>query len=447
MTMKEWISDRENRIFVIFGVCIELILILFYLVEPLRKVIGDTGSLMPKSLGIFIVTVFILSLLFSFYYVAAREVEKNKKLKVKQILIFLLIFLLTLLFVHPIGSIDIFSYIYRGRIHAIHHLNPYFYVYNDLTSDTFYSYLNNRWSVYTTLYGPAFVIISSFVAYVGKSSVFASLFLMKGVLILFHFINAVIIGKLFKRASVALLYAWNPLLLFEFAVNGHNDVILITFLLLGLYVLLNKKASAVYLSLSFLFFFCAFLVKATAIVFLPLMFGFCFLIASSKSAKALFVSLSLVGSLALGVAVFFPFWEGIGTLLRPVIHSSHVYDTLFFASLFISVGAIPLNIFNLKEQIPLLIFVSKGLFIFSYTALCNYIFCRRKYLEKSDATKYLILGVFLFYLFFFTWLMPWYYTILITLLIIRFAQTGEKYLIWISHTTTVYAMFYYIFLR
>ena len=36
-----------------------------------------------------------------------------------------------------------------------------------------------------------------------------------------------------------LLYAWNPLCLLEFCASAHNDAIMLTFLLLGIYCLLS----------------------------------------------------------------------------------------------------------------------------------------------------------------------------------------------------------------
>lgn len=445
--MKYRIFIKENKKIILLGLLLELFFGLLYLVEPLRKTLSDTSALMPKSLEIFIFTVYVLVFAFSVYFISAREAINNKEIRAKHILVFLFVFLLTLVFVFPIGSIDVFSYIYRARVHAIHHLNPYSIPYSELTHDSFYSYINNCWSGYTTLYGPLFVIVSSFIAFLGKSGVIASLLIMKGLFVILHFLNAFLLGKLFNKASIVLLYAWNPFLLFEFAVNGHNEVVLLTFVIAGLCVFKKNNNKAYNLALVFILFVCAFLVKATAIVFLPIVFLFCLLNASSFADKIRFLFFSIFGSLALSVIFFFPFWEGFQTLMRPVIHSNHVYDTLAFASPLILSGVFYLKIFNLEDYIKIFIYFSKGLFVFSYGTLCFYLLRARKNLNKSDLTKFLIIGVMLFYLLFFTWLMPWYYSILIVLFIVYYGQTSNKYSYWAIHGLTLFGIVYYFILR
>ena len=60
-----------------------------------------------------------------------------------------------------------------------------------------------------------------------------------------HLTNAfliwLIVGRLSPHRQLlgTLLYAWNPLCLLEFCASAHNDAVMLTFLLLGIYCLLR----------------------------------------------------------------------------------------------------------------------------------------------------------------------------------------------------------------
>jgi hypothetical protein len=58
-----------------------------------------------------------------------------------------------------------------------------------------------------------------------------------------HWINLGLIWAVLRRwrrgdvAAGLVVYGWNPLVIFEFGANGHNDGVMIAFLLLAMYFL------------------------------------------------------------------------------------------------------------------------------------------------------------------------------------------------------------------
>ena len=56
-----------------------------------------------------------------------------------------------------------------------------------------------------------------------------------------HILNCIILDKLSNKRLFTLIYALNPLVLFEGITNVHNDILLLFFILLSLYFALKKQ--------------------------------------------------------------------------------------------------------------------------------------------------------------------------------------------------------------
>jgi hypothetical protein len=121
------------------------------------------------------------------------------------------------------------------------------------------------------------------------------------------------------RTGALLFYVWNPLLLVEFAGNGHNDVVMLTFVLLAFWLHLEGQWRLAALALGL-----ATLVKLAAVVFVP---GYLWLLLWEGAGAAR--GQPGVRRLALGawrgaqalavmlvawVALYLPVWEGLHTL-------------------------------------------------------------------------------------------------------------------------------------
>jgi hypothetical protein len=111
-----------------------------------------------------------------------------------------------------------------------------------------------------------------------------------------------------RAIAGTLFFAWNPLVLFEIAGNGHNDSIMTAFMMLGVLWLIVGPRWASLPGLA-----AAVLTKVPAVLLGPLMLaGVLRSDALSRSVRA--AALGLGASLVLAVVSYAPFWAGLPTL-------------------------------------------------------------------------------------------------------------------------------------
>jgi alpha-1,6-mannosyltransferase len=114
------------------------------------------------------------------------------------------------------------------------------------------------------------------------------------------------------RALGLYLVAWNPLVLLDVAANGHNDVALIFFVLLAIYVWVRGWPDLVLPALTL-----GALVKFTPLIYVPLALaglGAEVYANPDRVRRAVVLLLSLGVSVIIAVVLYFPFWEGPATI-------------------------------------------------------------------------------------------------------------------------------------
>jgi len=157
-------------------------------------------------------------------------------------LIFAVLFRVSILFSPPYLSDDIYRYIWDGRVQAVG-INPYRYVPADeslvkLRDDKIYPNINRR-DYARTMYPPiaegAFLLITRFSE---------SVTWMKAVMVGCEVISVWALIQLLASFGFAkqrvLIYAWHPLIVWEFAGSGHVDVLAIAFIALALLACRNR---------------------------------------------------------------------------------------------------------------------------------------------------------------------------------------------------------------
>src|SRR5580765_8351520 len=159
----------------------------------------------------------------------------------KQLLVFGLIFAalfrLSILFFPPYLSDDIYRYVWDGRVQSAG-INPYRYIPADeslekLRDEKIYPNINRRdyaRTIYPPLAEGAFLLITR---------LSESVTWMKAVMVGFEAIAVWALIQLlvsfgFARQRV-LIYAWHPLVVWEFAGSGHVDALAIAFIALALF--------------------------------------------------------------------------------------------------------------------------------------------------------------------------------------------------------------------
>jgi len=184
------------------------------------------------------------------------------------VLVFAVLFRLSLLFAPPYLSDDIYRYVWDGRVQAAG-VNPYRYAPADpalehLRDDKIYPRINHNYA--PTIYPPVAEAIWFVTTRVSESVTW-----MKITVILFEGIAIWAVLQLLGLVGLPrhriLLYAWHPLTVWEFAGSGHLDAIAIAFIALALLSRRRKAEAASGLALA-----CAALVKLFPVVLLPALY-------------------------------------------------------------------------------------------------------------------------------------------------------------------------------
>ena len=125
-------------------------------------------------------------------------------------------------------STDAWTYWEYGRIAAVHDGDPYVDTPSEFPDDPAYGKAGADWRDTTSVYGPAFTLLSEAVALVAGSSSAAAAWIFKVLAGLGVLASALLAARLARdKPDAAALVGWNPLFAIHFAGGGHNDSLLI----------------------------------------------------------------------------------------------------------------------------------------------------------------------------------------------------------------------------
>jgi hypothetical protein len=181
---------------------------------------------------------------------------------------FAVIFRLSILFAPPYLSDDIYRYVWDGRVQAVG-INPYRYIpaapeLAQLRDEAIYPKINRRdWA--KTIYPPVAQVVFFLTTRISESVTW-----MKATMLGFELVTIWAIAQLLtllgRPRQLLLLYAWHPLVVWEFAGSGHVDAIAIAFIALAFLVWQKKSDLGAGFTLA-----CATLVKLFPVVLVPAM--------------------------------------------------------------------------------------------------------------------------------------------------------------------------------
>ena len=252
--------------------------------------------------------------------------ERHKRAMWLALLTGLVVVNLSMLWLYPVGAADIFDNIMRGRIAAVYGGNPFYKIPSDYARDSFYRYIAWRYS--PSAYGPLWELLAAGTSRLARDNLFANVLGFKLLGLLFYSgCIALVAGILNRRAPEralqgVCLFAWNPLVIYETAGNGHNDIVMVFFILLSLYALLSRRFTWAALALT-----AGALVKFIPILLLPVALVAGLRAQSTRQARWRFLPGALLACLVLVIAAYAPFWRGGDPL------SIRRRETLFTASL------------------------------------------------------------------------------------------------------------------
>ncbi|QQS39073.1 glycosyltransferase family 39 protein [Candidatus Woesebacteria bacterium] len=419
----------------------EITYLAFYLTGFLKKTVGDNSLVVSNNLIYFFITSLMLVLFY--LYTTGHKIFLNDKIKFKHVFMASLVFNITLFFVWPLTSNDIFSYIYQTRVITTHHLNPFVVPFSTLTSDILFSVISNKWSVDTAIYGPAFFFITAPFVKIAQDNLILIVYLLKLLFVLVNLVNVVLVYKISNNKIAAYLYAICPTFVFEFAGNGHHETIIIFFVLLSLLFLIKERKIKWYL-MSIVFLVVAALIKFYIIILLPLYALFILRQLKNKQSSMIFMLLAGLISILEVMIFYLPFWEGFVVFSR--------YPNVLNLSNLLASPLVLLN-YVLLKQFGVDEFLYWGRVLARYSFILIYFIYGVRLLLKNklNNTEELLYSISVVIIMLFTtsfnWLMPWYTTLLTTLVFIYMGYTNNFKWLTKTYALIFVTILVYIILR
>ena len=294
---------------------------------PHYTVDTDMATITHHSVGGLVAFVVSFSVLFGLMAVAAslstgRNGVGDARVPLSAILIPGLIFVATLVFVYPVTAIDLFNYVAESRLLVHYGRNPIFITPSTYPHDPI-MLLSGGWFGSGAPYGPVGLLADAWPAVVVGGNLLWNLLLLKGFFGSLVVIEAAIVYRILARVnsrmalSGALLVAWNPLLLFEFAANGHNDIVMLVLASLGLLALVEDHpvTGLILVGLSAM-------VKYATLPLLPMAVVFVVTRPVPWGNRVRGVVVGSWGIMILGVLTYAPFWDGPATFSRTLLENS-----------------------------------------------------------------------------------------------------------------------------
>ena len=403
---------------------------------------GDVYSVMDRFALLFfseIITRFwLISILFliaicvAFRQSAKSYVERNHWIVA---IIFFLLFCAILIATNPISSQDVFWNLFHGEIFTFYNQNPYLSTPENFSGDAL---LNNfpNWQNFTMTHGPLWTLLVSLITAIFPHNIVFQILLLR--IILFSVLAALIyfIINLIKKTNprwafpAFIALSWQPLLLINTVNDCHNDILVGTGIVIGLFLIAQSK----YIK-GFTMLWLAVLVKYIALLLFPL--GFMLIWKKYGLRGSIKLSLKIILICAvLSVIFYYPFGYGAHVFNGLSQHSEFFsnYTTfppapfwLFTFNLSIlenQISAFSNSEDTLKSAALIMQIICIALFILTYF----YIISKKFYRENLFKKGFLILSAFLILMP--IWFMPWYLIWLIPLAIILGPLATAFVLVW-----------------
>jgi hypothetical protein len=215
--------------------------------RPAADILIFTDSLtMGVAYGALLITLFVL-LIVAFRGIWLRglwgaHLARPAGQSLALILGVTVLFGLPLVLTYPVNATDLFRYAQRGRITTLYGGNPFTEPLTDYPNDPFRP-LAGEWAAETTPYGPVWEGVAAVAARVAPGSMGGTLLALKAAGLLLLLATSAVLWALLartptdRRAAYVVLWAWNPALLLTFVGHGHNDSLMLLWLLLALWAL------------------------------------------------------------------------------------------------------------------------------------------------------------------------------------------------------------------
>ncbi len=217
-----------------------------------------TGYRLWASGGLLVVYVALFGLL---AILVGRElgwVKRGERVTFSSRFVFLVaaLFAITLFPLYPIFAIDMLMYGVRTRLWLFHGLNPFLVPPAAFPTDPWVG-LTGEWITATSGYSPLWEVVALIPgAIAGPQRFLLHLWGLKALALAAYLADVWLLSRLLRHfyaghAVARLMYfAWNPLVLLELVGNGHNDGLMLTFVLLALWLVTHERDLVAHVALA-----------------------------------------------------------------------------------------------------------------------------------------------------------------------------------------------------
>ena len=263
----------------------------------------------------------VIIFLFGLYFSILKQ-----KLSLRTVILASLAFQIIILFSYPALSTDVLSYILSDRVAVVYHRNVWTTKPNEFKNDPYYYlvypiYPTTDWTNQTRIYGGTNQAVYSLATAVSGNDFAVNLLSHKLVVFAFNlgtiFLVWLILSRFFPKELVSgmKMVFLNPLFIIETVGSGHNDILMIFFMLLAYFFVLSRKfwLSGLALALSTQ-------VKSTSLLFAVVLGGY---LLGQKRIKDLAVFGLFYGLTVLGI--YYLMGINIFSVVRRTAYSTSVY--------------------------------------------------------------------------------------------------------------------------
>ena len=221
-------------------------------------------------------------------------------------------------------SQDVFSYASYGRMLLVHGANPHVEVPAQYPGDVYLDYV--YWKFVPSFYGPLWTLISTGLVGLAGEDVARAALLFRALEAVAAVLGAALVLAVLEefdpRRALAggILFGWNPLLVVEGGLSGHNDVLMVTLMTLAVALVARGRGAAACTALVL-----AGLIKFTALALLPLFGIYLLRRAPSWRARAGLLLRCGLANVPLTALILWPVWAGPATFAVGALNASDRY--------------------------------------------------------------------------------------------------------------------------
>ncbi|MDO8621133.1 MAG: hypothetical protein Q7R31_02540 [Candidatus Levybacteria bacterium] len=186
----------------------------------------------------------VILLLYIFYFLFLSKAYSNKISK-RQVWFLIISVSIILAFSYNAFSYDLFNYIFDAKIITYYQQNPYIHKALDYPGDPMLSFMH--WTHRAYPYGPIWLLLTVPLSFLGFKIFLLTFFLFKFLMAISFIGTVFFIGKILKKISPQyelfgiVFFALNPLVIIESLVSAHNDIVMMFFAILSIYLFMNNK--------------------------------------------------------------------------------------------------------------------------------------------------------------------------------------------------------------